>query len=346
MDPGLEFFAFRVRDHGGDTVGGVESVRIDALSPGEVVIRVAWSSVNYKDALAATGRGRLIRHFPMIPGIDLAGIVVASSDARWEVGQRVLVTGYDLGTQHTGGYAEYARVPAHWPVAVPAALSLREAMVLGTAGFTTALCIARLEDNHQHPGMGPLLVSGASGGVGGFCIEALSRLGFEVIALTSKPDAVAFLRDLGAHEVWLTGGMSFSTAPLASAQLGGGIDNLGGEVLAWMLKATRPWGNVVSVGLAASADLSTSVMPFILRGVSLLGVSSSNCPPDRRPGLWQRLCADLLPASLARERVREISLENLPSAFQALLNGTHSGRYLVAVGDRTWRENQAESRLS
>lgn len=337
MNDELRFRAYQVVADAAACKGEVVELALADLSPGEVLVQAAWSSVNYKDALAATGQGRIIRHFPMVPGIDVAGVVVRSEDSRYPVGSRVLATGFELGTAHTGGYADLVRVPGDWVVAVPAALTLRDAMLLGTAGFTMALCMERLEANGQQPALGPLLVSGATGGVGGFCIDVLSQRGFEVIALTAKAEAETALRQRGASSVWLRESLTPGQAPLEPAMLGGGIDNLGGEVLGFMLRSTRPWGNVVSVGLAESSGCPVSVLPFILRGVALLGVSSANCPVNRRTGLWQRLAGDLRPRSLAAMPVAEVELEELPQAFAALLEGRFQGRHLVRLGDAGWR---------
>jgi putative YhdH/YhfP family quinone oxidoreductase len=325
------FPAWVVESVDGAVHGRLRSLEVEALSPGDVLLEAAWSSVNYKDALAATGRGRLIRQFPMVPGIDVCGRVLESSDARWRPGQWVIATGHELGTGHTGGYAGRVRVPADWLVALPADLSPREAMLLGTAGFTVGLAVDRLFDNHQTPELGPLLVTGATGGVGSLAVNVLSRLGFEVIALTGKSGQEGYLEGLGASEVWQRDGLTLGSGPLESARLGGGVDNLGGEVLSWMLRSTRPWGNVVTVGLAASAELSVGVMPFILRGVSLLGVTASNCPTGRRAAVWERLAGAWRPARLEDTLAGEIGLEELPMAFLCLLEGRVRGRWLVRL---------------
>jgi acrylyl-CoA reductase (NADPH) len=331
MPSPASFPAYVVERHEGRVAGAVRAIALEDLSPGEVLLEAVWSSVNYKDALAATGRGRLIRNFPMVPGIDVCGRVLESSVPQWQPGDWVLATGQDLGTQHTGGYAARVRVPADWLVALPSGLTPREAMLLGTAGFTVALAVERLLDNHQSPEAGPLLVTGATGGVGSIAIDVLSRLGFEVVALTGKPEAREHLRQLGAQAVWLRDELERGDAALESACLGGGIDSLGGEVLSWLVRSTRPWGNVVSVGLAASSELPLSVMPFILRGVSLLGVTASNCPAGRRPGLWQRLAGEWRPRRLEATLAGETTLEGLPAVFESLLAGQVRGRWLVRL---------------
>lgn len=338
MPSPASFPAYVVEASDGGLRGRVQTLGIEALSAGEVLLEAAWSSVNYKDALAATGRGRLIRRFPMVPGIDVCGRVLESSDARWRPGQWVIATGHELGTGHTGGYAALVRVPADWLVALPEGLSPREAMLLGTAGFTVGLAIERLFDNHQTPTQGPLLVTGATGGVGSLSVDVLATLGFEVIALTSKAGQTEHLRALGASEVWIRDALVLGDAPLESARLGGGIDTLGGEVLSWLLRSTCAWGNVVSVGLAASALLPVGVMPFILRGVSLLGVSASNCPAARRAPVWQRLAGAWRPRRLEAVLAGEIGLDGLPAAFESLLEGRVRGRWLVRLpaADRPW----------
>ena len=327
-----DFAALRVTRTAGRVQGAVTRCTLDELSPGDVVIRAEWSAVNYKDALAATGRGRLIRDFPRIAGIDVAGTVYsAPSGGELRPGQPVLVTGYDLGTGHDGGYAEYVRVPAAWVVPLPAGLDTRTAMLLGTAGFTVALCLRRMRDNGQTPEQGVIAVSGASGGVGMIAVAVLAHLGYTVHAISGKPEMHDTLRLLGATEVIAPEALCGSGQPLRNARWGGAIDNVGGELLPALLAATAPWGNVVSVGLAAAATWQSTVMPFILRGVSLLGVSSANCPPAWRRPLWQNLVRDLPPAFLARMPQREVELQQLPEVFSAMLQRHSSGRTLVRL---------------
>ena len=321
-----------LRAHRGSD-GGV-SCRVDEcglsdLSAGSSLIRVVWSGLNYKDALAATGVSGLIREFPRVPGIDLVGYIQESDTL--PVNMPVLVTGYELGTGHDGGYAEYARVPTEWVVPLPASLDQRTAMLYGTAGFTVALCVERFEANGQSPDAGPVVVTGASGGVGSLAVAILAHKGYEVHAMTGKENAHEYLRSLGAAEVMSPGELPASVKPLEKARWAGAVDNVGGSVLSALVSHTRPWGNVVSVGLAGGSELHTTVMPFILRGVSVLGVSSSNCPGERRPGLWQRLAGDLMPPVLSDVRQEEISLEGLPGVMAEMLAGRHSGRTLVRV---------------
>lgn len=328
-----DFSAFRVHEDGDKVSGAVERVSLDDLSSGEVVIRSAWSSVNYKDALAATGAGRIIRHFPRIAGIDVAGHVEHSADDRFSPGDPVLVTGYDFGVDHDGGYAEYARVPAEWVIPLPDGLDLRESMILGTAGLTAAICIHRMEANGQAPEQGPVVVTGATGGVGSLAIDMLAGLGYEVVALTGKNDSHDYLRALGAAEILDRKTLDTGKRPLEKARWAGAVDNVGGDILAWLTRTTQPWGNITSVGLAGGAELNTTVMPFILRGVALLGVTSSGCPTALRHTLWQRLAGDLKPRHLDSVLSREVGLEALPAVFDAMLAGKTAGRTLVKIGD-------------
>ncbi|MGQ0658271.1 MAG: oxidoreductase [Chromatiales bacterium] len=326
------FRVFKVHQQGDRVEGRVDAATLDELSPGEIVIRAAYSDVNYKDALAVTGRGKIIRQFPRIAGIDVAGEVVASEDSRFHGGEKVLVTGYDLGTGHDGGYAEYVRVPAAWVVPLPPGLSLYEAMALGTAGFTVALCVQRLEQNGQRPAHGPIAVTGATGGVGSIAIDVLSKLGYEVSAVTGKGHDFDYLRSLGASEVLDRRAIAMGTQPLENACWGGAIDNVGGDLLAWLTRTANPWGNICAVGLAGGPHLHTTVMPFILRGVSLLGITSASCPAAWREPLWRRLASDLKPRHLERLVTRVASLEELPAVFEAMLSGMQTGRTVVRIG--------------
>ena len=315
----------------GKTKSGLVSVDESVLDPGEVTIRVAYSSVNYKDALAATGAGRIIRRFPCIGGIDLSGIVEASSDPRFKAGDQVIATSFDIGVAHHGGYAEISRVPADWVVPLPDGLSLFEAMALGTAGFTAALAIVRMEENGLAPGKGPVIVTGATGGVGGLAIDMLAKLGYSVTALTGKEAQADYLRQLGASEVILRSSLDLSKIrPLAKAVWAGAVDNLGGDVLAWIASSMKPQGTIASIGLAASTTLNTTVMPFVLRGVSLLGIDSGYIGEPYRQRIWQRLATDMRPRNLL-EMTRTIGLNELPGAFDRFLKGAAHGRVVVAV---------------
>jgi len=325
------FKAFRVHREA-DTIGGrIERIDLHDLSPGEVVIDAAYSSVNYKDALGATGAGKILTRFPLVAGVDVAGTVESSEDPCFRPGDPVLVTGYDFGVGHDGGYAERVRVPAEWVVPVPSGLTLRETMALGSAGLTVALCVKRFEDNGQAPSQGPIVVTGASGGVGSLAVDVLSRLGYEVVAVSGKPGAREYLERLGAARILDRLSLDLGSRPLETAEWAGAIDNVGGDVLAWLTRTTRSLGNICSVGLAGGSALHTTVMPFILRGVSLLGITSAGCPTALRHLLWRRLGTDLRPRHLEAIGATEIGLEDLPRTFQAMLRGEVTGRILVRI---------------
>jgi putative YhdH/YhfP family quinone oxidoreductase len=324
------FAAFRIHDDAAGYRSGIEQIALDDLAPGEVVIRAAFSSVNYKDALAGTGKGKILRKFPLVGGIDVAGHVVASTDPRYKEGDAVLATGSGLSETRDGGYSEYVRLPAQWTIALPDGLSLRESMILGTAGFTAALALLRMEDNRQTPALGPLAVTGATGGVGSLAVAIFSRAGYTVHAISGKPDAAAYLRDLGATEI-LTRDALATTRPMETARFGGGLDNVGGAMLTSLLAQTAPYGNVASAGLAASHTLDATVMPFIIRGVSLLGVASAGTARDIREEVWRRLASDWKPAQLERICTREAGLEELPVVFDTMLAGASFGRTLVRL---------------
>ena len=328
------FAAYRIVSEDNIVRGGVVEATLDDLTPGEVVIRSAYSSVNYKDALAATGTGKILRRFPLIGGIDVSGTVESSRDSRFAPGDRVLVTGYDLGVSHDGGYAEYVRVPAEWVVPLPDGLSLFEAMALGTAGFTAALGIVRLEQMGLRPGQGAIAVTGATGGVGSIAIAALSQLGYTVTAITGKDDQHDYLRGLGASAVLSRVGLDFGTRPLEKAAWAGAIDAVGGDLLSWLVRSTSPWGGVASTGLTGGVDVRLTVMPFILRGVSLIGVDSVTCPMDLRRDTWRRLATDMKPPAL-EGIVTEIPLARLDGAFATLLAGRARGRFVVRLGEGT-----------
>jgi acrylyl-CoA reductase (NADPH) len=325
------FKAFLIEEIEGKTTSGLVSIDESRLDPGEVTIRVAFSSVNYKDALAATGAGRIIRRFPCIGGIDLAGTVEESSDPRFKPGDPVIATSFDIGVAHHGGYAELARVPANWVVHLPNGLSLFDAMALGTAGFTAALAIIRMEENGLRPEHGPVIVTGATGGVGSLAIDMLAKLGYSVTAMTGKESQADYLRHLGASDVMLRSSLDLSNIrPLSKALWAGAVDSLGGDVLAWIASSMKPAGTIASIGLAAGTTLSTTVMPFVLRGVSLLGIDSGYVGEHYRHRVWQRLATDLHPRHLP-EVTRTIKLDELPSVFDLFLQGAAHGRIVVAV---------------
>lgn len=324
------FSTLRVhRNAEGAVRAGLEALTLDDLSPGEVVIRSHYSSVNYKDALAATGKGKILRRFPLVAGVDVAGEVMSSADARFHDSDQVLVTGCGLGESHDGGFSEVVRVPADWVVPLPAGLSLFDVMALGTAGFTAALAIDRLEQNGLEPGKGPVLVTGASGGVGSIAIDLLSGRGYDVAALSRRPGTNDYLQSLGAAEVLDMKDISISEKPLEAARWAGAIDNVGGDLLGWLTRTVQPWGSVASIGLAGGVELHTTVMPFILRGVSILGITSANCPMDRRLQVWNRLVSDLKPRHLDKIVAGTVALDELPGIFEKVLAGQHRGRYVV-----------------
>ena len=324
------FPAFRIHQDDAGYRAGIEDVSLDMLAPGEVVIEVAYSSVNYKDALAGTGQGKILRRFPLVGGIDVAGHVVASSDPAFREGDPVLVTGCGLSETRDGGYAKYARLQAEWTIPLPQGLTLREAMVIGTAGYTAALALFRMQENRQRPDMGPLCVTGATGGVGSLAIDIFNRAGYEVHAISGKPDQHEYLRALGASQVHGRDALATSR-PMESARFGGGLDNVGGPMLASLLAQTVPYGNVASAGLAASAELSATVMPFIIRGVSLLGVASAGNARDIRDAIWRHLGDDWKPARLDRICTREATLGELPDVFARMLAGGSLGRTVVRL---------------
>lgn len=324
------FKAYRLTQTGTTVQAGFVDCTLDELDPGDVVVRVAYSDVNYKDALAATGKGKILRRPTCIGGIDLAGTVVSSAHPHVAAGDEVCAAGFDLGVAHDGGYAQYARVPGDWLTKLPPGLSLWESMALGTAGFTAAMGIVRMEENGLTPANGPVIVSGATGGVGSIAIAALARLGYEVVALTGKEDQAAWLKRLGASDVMLRSSLDLAKVrPLDKARWAGAVDNLGGDVLAWMASTMTFRGVIASVGLAASANLPTTVLPFILRGVSLLGINSTDCPTAAmRATVWRRLATDMKPP-LLDEMCRTIPFPQLPDVFADFINANVTRRVVV-----------------
>ena len=301
------------------------------LDPGQVVIKAHYSGVNYKDALAATGAGKVIRRFPCVGGIDVSGVVESSSDARFKAGDAVLVTGYDMGVAHDGGFAEYVRVPADWVVPLPLNLSLYEAMALGTAGFTAALAIHRLEQNELSPDKGKVIVTGATGGVGSLGIQMLSQLGYHVVALTGKESEQEYLKSLGASEILLRGSIELkSTRPMEKAQWAGALDAVGGDTLAWLARTMQQDGAIASFGNAGGIELHTTVFPFILRGVKLLGVDSAATVMPLRKKLWQRMAVELKPIKLA-QLTHKVPFAQLPEVFPKLIQGEMRGRAVVQI---------------
>lgn len=330
MPTPARFDAFRIHNDDAGYRSGIEQIAIDDLADGEIDIAVAHSSVNFKDALAGTGKGKILRRFPLVGGIDVAGHVVASRDAAFKEGDAVLVTGSGMSETRDGGYTQYARIEAKWAVPLPAGLSLRESMILGTAGFTAALALLRMHENRQTPALGPLAVTGATGGVGSLAVDIFSSAGFEVHAISGKAEHADYLKMIGASEVLGRDALG-TTRPMESARFGGGLDNVGGPMLVSLLAQTAPYGNVASAGLAASADLDATVMPFIIRGVSLLGVASAGTARDVRDAVWQRLASDWKPRHLDAICTREVGLSELPDVFETMLEGGSFGRTLVTL---------------
>jgi NADPH2:quinone reductase len=326
------FRAFRIHDQQGRISARFDQLTLDELGQGDVVIKVRYSGINYKDALAATGAGRILRKYPLVGGVDLAGEVVSSSDARYREGDKVLVTGCALSETHDGGYAEYARVKGDWVIPVPAGLDEFQVMALGTAGFTAALAIHRMEHNGQSPAKGPIVVTGASGGVGSIAIDLLGGRGYEVVALSGKSTAADYLVKLGAKQVLRRQELDLGSRPLEAVRWGGAIDNVGGAILTWLTRTVDFWGNIASIGLTGGAELNTTVLPFILRGVNLLGINSSATPRDLRLKVWERIGSDLKPRHLDLIATRTISFDELPAAFPAYLEGTVTGRTVVKIG--------------
>ncbi|MBX3703061.1 MAG: oxidoreductase [Steroidobacteraceae bacterium] len=325
------FKAFRIHERDGKIAAGFESLRLEELTPGEVVIRVHFSSINYKDALAATGAGRILRKYPLNGGIDLSGVVESSADARYEPGQEVLVTGCGLSENVDGGYSEYARVAGDSVIRLPQGVDLAQAMALGTAGFTAALAIHRMEHNGQAPSKGPVVVTGASGGVGSIAVDLLAGRGYEVVAVSGKPEADEYLKSLGASRILRRQELDLGKRPMEAVRWAGAIDNVGGELLTWLTRTVDFWGNIASIGLAGSPKLETTVLPFILRGINLLGINSSATPRDLRLAVWKRLASDLRPRHLDRLVTRTVAFDELPGAFDDFLKGRVLGRTLVKI---------------
>ncbi len=326
----MEFKAYRIKEEGLGK-GQLTTLRKEDLTAGSVTIEAHYSSLNYKDALAISGVGKILKRFPLNPGIDVAGTVIESIDDRFQVGDSVLVTGCNLGEAVDGGFSEVLRVDGNMIVALPKGLSLRESMIYGTAGFTAALCMHRMLVNDQSPAKGPIVVTGASGGVGSFAVAMLSKLGFEVIAVSGKEEVANRLKSLGAHKVVSPDELQLGQEALGKVRFGGAIDNVGGTLLEGILKHVELWGNVASVGLAGGQSFHSSVMPFILRGVSLLGISSNNCPMPLRREIWKRLAGDLRPPELETFVQGELKLADLAASAQAMLGRKTIGRHIVKI---------------
>jgi NADPH2:quinone reductase len=325
------FRAYRINEEGGKIVAGFQELSIDDLTEGNVVVRVSHSTINYKDALAATGAGKILRQYPLNGGIDLAGVVESSDDGEFPPGTEVLVNGCGLSETVDGGYSEVARVNSKSLVAIPDGISAFEAMQIGTAGYTAALAIHRMEQNGQSPEGGSIVVTGATGGVGSVAIDMLAGRGYEVAALTGKATEEAYLRKIGAKRILLRDQIDLGKRPMEKAEWGGAIDNLGGDYLTWLTRTVDYGGNIASIGLAASATLNTTVLPFILRAVCLLGINSVDTPRNLRRAVWARIGGDLKPRHLDTIGQKTISFDELPGAFQAYIDGTVTGRVVVEI---------------
>lgn len=328
------FRALRIHQVEKKTEARIDTITLDDLSPGQVVIRVAYSSINYKDALAVTGKGKIMRGYPKVAGIDLSGVVESSEVPDYKPGDKVLVTGCNIGEVLDGGFAEYARVPAEAVVPLPPGLSLLEAMALGTAGYTAALALRRMLENHQTPDLGPIAVTGPTGGVGSIAISLFKRAGFQVAAITGKPGSEAYLRQLGADEIVDRNTLDMGSKPLEAARWGGAVDNLGGDTLAYLTRTVKPWGSIGAIGLAQAPTLNTTVIPFILRGVSLLGIYSVECPRSWRLAIWERLASDWKPRGLTTLIApKMVTLDQVAEVANELVAGGAQGRTVVRIAE-------------
>ncbi|WP_156290362.1 NADPH:quinone oxidoreductase family protein [Oceanobacillus salinisoli] len=310
----------------------VKKLNLEDLPDGEVLIRVHYSGVNYKDSLASIPDGNIVQSHPMVPGIDLAGVVVSSSDSRFKEGDEVIATSYEIGVSHFGGYSQYARIPGKWIIPLPEGLNLKESMIIGTAGFTAALSVQRLIENNLTPEKGKVLVTGATGGVGSFAISILSKLGYEVEASTGKATEYDYLKHLGANSIVSREEVyNGKLKTLGKEKWAGAVDPIGGEALASLLSQIQYGGSVAASGLAAGNKIPTTVFPFILRGVNLLGIDSVYCPMETRMKIWQRLATDFKPKDIEALVQQEIGLEKLPDVLPTLLKGTARGRTIVKL---------------
>lgn len=328
------FRAFRIhRDNQGSIHAGLESLCLNDLSEGDTVIRVLWSSINYKDALAATGKGRILRRYPLNGGIDAAGVIESSSDPELKPGDPVLVHGHELSQTCDGGYSEYLRVPSEWVVPRPDGLTLRECMILGTAGFTAALALQQLELNGLTTNSGPVAISGATGGVGSCALDLLSGLGYETVAITRREEHRGYLESIGASAILMAADIEDGKRPMESARWAAAIDNVGGGLLSWLLRTTHPWGSVASIGMAGDTGLNMTVMPFILRGVNLIGITSAACPIELRRSVWKKLGLEWKPGRLEQILQRTVNLEQLPDECERMIAGRAQGRTIVKIGE-------------
>jgi putative YhdH/YhfP family quinone oxidoreductase len=329
------FSAFRIHNDDDGYRAGVEQVGLDDLSEGDVTLRVDYSSVNYKDALAGTGKGKIATVFPICGGIDVAGEVVASESDRFQAGDQVVINGCRQSQTRDGGYSEYLRIDSASAVPLPDGLTTREAMIIGTAGFSAALGLYRMEALGQHPDMGPIVVTGASGGVGSFAIDIMTAAGYEVHAISGKLEEFDYLESLGATQCISRHDLYWGQKPLETARWAGAFDNVGGDMLSGLTRVVDTFGSIASCGLAGGIALQTTVMPFILRGVSLVGVSSENCPHALRVSLWQRLASAWKPRHLDLICKREVGMDDLPAVFDEMLAGNSKGRTVVRISEES-----------
>ena len=326
-----QFKCFRIDQEDDKIVSGLQSISMDDINPGEITLKTEYSSINYKDALAATGKGKILRIFPLIGGVDVAGEVVESDDPRFDPGDKVIAACSGLSETNDGGYSEYARINSEAAIELPKQMDTRTAMAIGTAGFAAGLAIFKMKLNKQTPEMGPIVVTGATGGVGSIAIDMLSSSGFETTAITRKKTHDEYLKTIGSTNIFCLEEMELGERPLEKAQFGGGIDNVGGDLLSWVLRSTVPEGNVASIGLAADFKLPTNVMPFILRGVNLLGVNSTTLPNAVKQEVWDDIANNMSPQKIDQIVTKEVTLEELPDQFQAFIEGSIVGRVLVKV---------------
>ena len=326
-----QFKCFRIDQEDDKIVSGLQSISMDDINPGEITLKTEYSSINYKDALAATGKGKILRTFPLIGGVDVAGEVVESDDPRFDPGDKVIAACSGLSETNDGGYSEYARINSEAAIELPKQMDTRTAMAIGTAGFAAGLAIFKMKLNKQTPEMGPIVVTGATGGVGSIAIDMLSSSGFETTAITRKKTHDEYLKTIGTTNIVCLEEMELGERPLEKAQFGGGIDNVGGDLLSWVLRSTVPEGNVASIGLAADFKLPTNVMPFILRGVNLLGVNSTTLPNAVKQEVWDDIANNMSPQKIDQIVTKEVTLEELPDQFQAFIEGSIVGRVLVKV---------------
>ena len=327
------FKAFRIDNDSDGYRAGVAEVSLDDLSDGEITVRGLYSSVNYKDALNGTGKAKIATSFPITGGIDVVGEVVSSSDDSFNPGDQVIVTGCRMSQQRDGGYSQYLNLESESAIPLPDGLTAREAMIIGTAGFSAALGLYRMECLGQTPEMGPILVTGATGGVGSFAIDIFTRAGYEVHAISGKVEEFDYLEELGATQCISRHDLHWGSKPLEKARWAGAFDNVGGDMLAGLTRVVGMYGNIATCGNAGGIGLQTTVLPFILRGVSLVGVSSENCPSDIRATLWKRLAKEWKPRHIERIVSEEITMEDLGDTFEKMLEGQSFGRTVVRLGE-------------